>query len=72
MRKVFKVEDLDCAHCAAKIEEGIQKIEGVEKATLNFMTLKLTVDAPEEKFDAIKKQIKKVARKVEPDCSIIF
>ena len=72
MRKVFKVEDLDCAHCAAKIEEGIQKIDGVEKATLNFMLLKLTVDAPEEKFPEIKKQIKKVAKKVEPDCSIIF
>lgn len=72
MRKVFRVEDLDCAHCAAKIEDGINKIEGVEKATLNFMTLKLTIDAPEEKFDEIKKQIKKVAKKIEPDCSIIF
>ena len=72
MRKVFKVEDLCCAHCAAKIEEGINKIDGVEKATLNFMTLKLTVEADEEKFDSIKKQIKKVARKIEPDCSIIF
>ena len=72
MRKVFKVQDLDCAHCAAKIEDGINKIDGVEKATLNFMTLKLTVEAPEEKFDEIKKQIKKVAKKVEPDCTIVF
>lgn len=72
MRKVFKVENLDCAHCAAKIEEGIQKIDGVEKATLNFMMLKLTVEAPEEKFDEIKTQIKKIAKKIEPDCLIKF
>lgn len=71
MKKIFKLEDLDCANCAAKMEERIKKIDGVESATVNFMSQKLTLEAPEEKFDNIIKEVIKVIKKVEPDCRLI-
>ncbi|MEG1313225.1 MAG: cation transporter, partial [Bacilli bacterium] len=48
MIKKYKLEGLDCANCAAKLENKIKKIEGVGNATLNFMLLKLTVETNEE------------------------
>lgn len=66
------MEDLDCAHCANKMEEGIQKLEGVTSARVNFLTQKLVIDAPEEAFDAILAQAVKICKKVEPDCNIIL
>ena len=50
MKKVFKLIDLDCAHCAAKMEDAINKIPGVNKASINFMTMKLTLDADDAQF----------------------
>ncbi len=72
MKKVFDLEDLDCANCAAKMEEGIKKIEGVIDASVNFMTQKMMLEAPDEAFDKIIKQVVKVCRKVEPDCRILL
>lgn len=71
MKKTFKLQDLDCANCAAKMENEINKLEGVE-ATVSFMTQKLTVSAPDECFDDIMKKIVKLCKKVEPDCEIIM
>ena len=71
MKKTFKLQDLDCANCAAKMEEAIKKLDGVNNATVNFMTQKLTLDADDAKFDAILQQAVKVCKKVEPDCTII-
>ena len=71
MKKVFRLEDLDCAHCAAKMEEAIRKIDGVTNASVNFMMQKLTLEAPDEVFDSVLKQAVKVCRKVEPDCRVI-
>lgn len=71
MKKVFKLEDLDCANCAAKMEAAIKKLDGVEDATVSFMTQKLTLVADDEKFDDILKKAAKVCKKVEPDCRII-
>lgn len=48
MKKKFKVENLDCAHCAAKMEEAIKKIPGVEDAAMNFMMQKLTLEIPDD------------------------
>lgn len=70
MKKTFKVENLDCAHCAALIEEGVKKIDGVQNASLNFFAQRLIVEAEEENFPDIIKKIKKTAKKIEPDCSI--
>ena len=72
MKKVYKLEDLDCANCAAKMECAIQKIEGVNSASVNFMGQRLTIDANDENFDSIMKQVVKVCRKIEPDCTIVL
>ena len=62
--------DLDCANCAAKMETAIRKIDGVESATVSFMTQKLTIEADESRFDEIMKQVVAVCKKVEPECVI--
>ena len=71
MKKVFKMEDLDCANCAAKMEAAIRKIEGVEDATVNFMTQKLTLVCDEENLEQILKKAQAAVKKVEPDCRIV-
>ena len=72
MKKKFKVENLDCAHCAAKMEEGIRKIPGVLDASVSFMAQKMTIEAEEERFDEIMKKVVEVCAKVEPDCKILM
>lgn len=72
MKKVFKLEDLDCANCAAKMERAIAKIDGVTSVTVSFMSQKLTIEADDEKFDDIMKEVVKTCKKVEPDCRIIL
>ena len=63
MKKIIKLENLDCANCAAKMESAINKIEGVESATVNFMTQKIKLELREENYDTIMKEIKKVCKK---------
>ena len=70
MKKTYKLTDLDCANCAAKMETAIQKIDGVNDATVSFMTQKLTIEADDSRFDEIMKQVVKACKKVEPDCEI--
>ena len=53
MKKKFKLEDLDCANCAAKMEDAIKKIPGVNDAVVSFMTQKMTIDAEDERFEEI-------------------
>lgn len=72
MKKKFKLEDLDCANCAAKMEEGIKKIPGVNDATVSFMTQKMTIDAADDQFDAIMTKVVEICKKIEPDCKIIM
>ncbi len=72
MKKVFALEDLDCANCANKMECNIQKIEGVKSASVNFMTQKMTIEADEEEFNDIMKKVVKTCKKIEPDCTIIL
>ena len=70
MKKTYKLIDLDCANCAAKMENGIKKLDGVQSATVSFMSQKLTVEAPDDRFDEIMKEVVAVCRKIEPDCVI--
>ena len=70
MKKKFKMTDLDCANCAAKMEDAIKKIDGVKDATVSFMMQKLTIEADDDRFDQIMDQVVEVCRKVEPDCVI--
>ena len=72
MKKTYRLEELDCAHCAAKMEEAIRKLSGVTGVSISFMTQKLTLEAEDEKFDEILQQAAKICRKIEPDCRIVF
>ena len=69
MKKKFKIE-VDCANCAAKMEEAVKKVDGVKDATVSFMTQKLAIEAEDEWFDAIMQDVVKACKKVEPDCEI--
>lgn len=70
MKKKYNLTDFDCANCAAKMEDAIKKIDGVNNATVSFMAQKLTIDADDSRFDSIMKEVVNVCRKVEPDCVI--
>ena len=65
------LEDLDCANCAAKMEDAIKKIPGVNDAVVSFMTQKMTIDAEDERFEEIMDEVVKICAKVEPDCRIL-
>ena len=71
MIKKFKMQDLECAHCSAKMEEGIKKLEGVIDVSISFMTQKLVIEADDESFDEIMEKVKEICAKIEPDCKII-
>lgn len=70
MKKKFKLTNLDCANCAAKMENAIKKIDGVRDANVSFMTQKMTIEADDSHFDEIMEEVQSVCRKVEPDCTI--
>ena len=61
---------MDCANCAAKMEDAIKKIDGVNDATVSFMTQKMTVDADDDRFDEIMQKAVKACKRVEPDCEV--
>ena len=71
MRKVFKLDNLDCANCAAKMEDAIKKINGVQDASMRFMTQKLVIEADEANMDAVVDEAAKVCKKIEPDMTIL-
>lgn len=70
MKKRFQLVDLDCANCAAKMEKAIQKIDGVKSVNVSFIMQKMTIEAEEDRFDAIMNQVVSACKKVEPDCTI--
>ncbi len=71
MKKVFKLEELDCAHCAQKMEDKIKKLDGVVSAQVNFLSQKLTLEASDEMFDEVLVKAKAIVKKIEPDCVIL-
>ena len=72
MKKTFLIDDLECAHCAAKMEQAIKNIDGVIDARVNFVKSNLTVEAPDEIFSHVMKQAAAECRKIEPDAEIIL
>ena len=70
MKKTYKLIDLDCANCAAKMEAAIKKLPGVTDATVSFLTQKMTIEADD--LDAIIKDVVKCVKKVEPDCQVVL
>lgn len=71
MKKVFKMEELECANCAAKMEAAISKLEGVEKVSISFMTQKMIIVADDEKIESIMDEAQKICKRFEPDCRIV-
>ncbi len=72
MKKTFIIEDLECAHCAAKMEEAVKNIDGVISATVNFIKSNITVEAADDVFDSVMKQAVKECKKIEPDAQIVL
>lgn len=71
MRKTYILEDLDCAHCAALIEENVGKLEGVTQSRVTLLTQKLVVEVDEVKASGLLKEIKKIVKKFEPDVEVV-
>lgn len=69
MKKKFSCE-IDCANCAAKVEDAVKKIDGVKDARVNFMAQKFTLEAEDDRFEAILKQAVQTGKKIEPDFEI--
>ena len=72
MKKTYKLEDLDCANCAAKMEDAIRKIDSVTNANVSFIMQKLTLEAADDRFEQVLKDVIKTIKKVEPDCRVIL
>lgn len=72
MKKVYKLQELDCVNCAAKMEQAISKIAGVEKASVNFMMQKLTLEAAEADLPRILEEAQKAITKIERYCRIVM
>lgn len=72
MKKVYRMENLDCANCARKMEDAIRKLDGVESVNINFLTQKMILNADEEKIQEIAEKAAKLCRRVEPDCRVIL
>lgn len=72
MKKNFKIENLDCANCAEKMQKKIAKIDGVRDASISFMTSSLMLEYDEDKFEQIKEEALKAVKKVERECKIVF
>lgn len=70
MKAVLKLEGLCCANCAAKIENEVKKIDGIDDASLSFMTQKLTIEASDDKLESIVDQASRIAKKIEDEVEI--
>ena len=72
MKKKFKMQNLDCAHCAEKMEAAIKKLDGVNDASVSFFAEKVMIDADDDKFEAVLKQAVECVHKVNPDTDIVL
>ncbi len=71
MRKSYRLDEIDCANCARKLQEELAKLDGVDAVSVNFMTQKLTLSAADNRFDDVLGRVVALAAKIEPDCEII-
>ena len=70
MKKTFRLEELDCANCAAKMEAAVSAVPGVNKATISFMAQKMVLDADDARFNEILDAAEKAIKKVDSHCRI--
>ncbi|MBQ1976671.1 MAG: cation transporter [Clostridia bacterium] len=72
MTKTYKLQDLDCANCARKMEDAIRKLEGVTEVHVNFLTQKMILTADDARFEEIVREAVKCIRRVDPDCQVVM
>ena len=72
MKYTYRLENLDCAHCASKMEEGIRKLDGVESANVNFLTQKLVINADSAVIDELMVSVRAIISKVDPNCEVLM
>ena len=70
MTKTYKMQDLDCANCARKMEDAIRKLEGVTEVHVNFLTQKMILTAAAARFEEIVREAVQCIRRVDPDCQV--
>jgi len=70
MEKSFRLIDLECANCAAKMERSINKIKGVNSCSINFMMQKMIINIDDDKFESVMDEVEKTIKKIEPDCKV--
>ena len=70
MKKTIKLIDLDCGHCAAKIESAVKKIDGVTNVSVNYLNQKMVLEAPDDKFASILTEAKALIKKIKPDVTV--
>ena len=72
MKKTYALQNLDCAHCAAKMEAAIGKLKGVQSVSIAFLTQRLTLEAEEADLPDLLPQVERICRKIEPDCRLVI
>lgn len=70
MKRNYKLTDVDCANCAAKMETAINKIDGVDNATVNFLSRRLIIEVDEDRMDEILEKAQKAVSKIDRHCTI--
>lgn len=70
MKKTYKMIDLECANCAAKMEREISELKGVEKVSISFLLQKMIIETDDSLHEEIMEQAAKICKKIEPDCKI--
>lgn len=70
MKKIYLLEDLCCANCAAKIEKKVAALDGVDSASVNFLTTKLVMDVQDASADEVDAAVRKIVHKIEPDVTV--
>lgn len=71
MKKVYKLDEIDCANCARELQDELAKLDGVQSVSVNFMTQKLTLEAADEEFDEVLQRVVDFTAEAEPDCEIL-
>lgn len=64
MKKTIKLLDLDCGHCADKIQNAVKKIDGVTSVSVNFLGQKMVLEAPDDQFDAVLAEAKTLIKQI--------
>lgn len=70
MKKTIKLLNLDCGHCAAKIEAAVKKLDGVTSVSVNFLNQKMILEATDDKFDTVLTEATALIKKIEPDVTV--